>query len=311
MNPYQHATFSGHETFTFRYGWLKKGFEGVRQDPAIFTREDATTLLGVGKNMVKSIRHWCVALGVIAESKSGYEPTPWGTQLLTELDAFLEDPASLWLLQWNLVSRPEAPTTWHWVFNELKGQEFTKRQLVQGLTQVCQAYGNGRSSANTIKRDVDCFIRTYVPAPTTRNKILEESLDCPLVELELIQTLDDGEAYRFATKPNSTLSDAALAYCISDYWHRNRQDRETLPLEEVCYAAGSPGRAFRLSESDLLTRIERISSRPQSLLRFTDTAGLKQLTREVDTNQIRETLLKEAFTPSTLMTPHAHQVVAV
>jgi hypothetical protein len=48
----QHA-FSGHETFPFRYPWLKKGFDAVRADAGVFLREDAITTLGVGKNMVR------------------------------------------------------------------------------------------------------------------------------------------------------------------------------------------------------------------------------------------------------------------
>ncbi len=27
-----HSSFSGHETFPFRYPWLKKGFDAVRTD---------------------------------------------------------------------------------------------------------------------------------------------------------------------------------------------------------------------------------------------------------------------------------------
>ena len=50
-------SFSGHETFAFRYPWLKKGYDAVREDPSIFQRDDAITILGVGKNMVRSIRH--------------------------------------------------------------------------------------------------------------------------------------------------------------------------------------------------------------------------------------------------------------
>ena len=56
-------TFSGHETFPFRYPWLKKGFDAVREDVSVFGRDDAITTLGVGKNMVRSIRHWCLAAG--------------------------------------------------------------------------------------------------------------------------------------------------------------------------------------------------------------------------------------------------------
>ena len=40
-------SFSGHETFPFRYPWLKKGFDAVRTDPLIFQQDDAITSLGV------------------------------------------------------------------------------------------------------------------------------------------------------------------------------------------------------------------------------------------------------------------------
>lgn len=50
------GTFSGHETFPFRYAWLKKGLDGLIKKPTLFTSEDAVIDLGVGKNMVRSIR---------------------------------------------------------------------------------------------------------------------------------------------------------------------------------------------------------------------------------------------------------------
>jgi hypothetical protein len=52
-------TFSGHQTFVFRYGWLEKGVCGVDQEPELFSADDALVRLGVRKNMVDSIRHSC------------------------------------------------------------------------------------------------------------------------------------------------------------------------------------------------------------------------------------------------------------
>jgi hypothetical protein len=60
-------SFSGHETFPFRYAWLKKGVDAVSQDPLVFSDDRAMIKLGVGKNMVRSIRHWCLAARLIEE----------------------------------------------------------------------------------------------------------------------------------------------------------------------------------------------------------------------------------------------------
>ena len=59
------ASFSGHETFPFRYTWLKKGVDAVRENRTIFADDSATIILGVGKNMVRSIHHWCQGAGLI------------------------------------------------------------------------------------------------------------------------------------------------------------------------------------------------------------------------------------------------------
>src|SRR2546429_8210409 len=89
----QHS-FSGHETFPFRYPWLKKGFDAVQEDGDVFLRDDAITTLGVGKNMVRSIRHWCLAAGVLEENRqggSGLRLADLGTLLFADdgLDPYL------------------------------------------------------------------------------------------------------------------------------------------------------------------------------------------------------------------------------
>src|SRR5687767_6823318 len=103
-------SFSGHETFVFRYGWLKKAVDAVLKNAEVFRQEDAIVTLGVGKNMVRSIRHWALATKVleeVSESRgSGLRPTDFGRFLFGEegKDPYLVDPNSLWLLHWNLVS---------------------------------------------------------------------------------------------------------------------------------------------------------------------------------------------------------------
>ena len=95
-------SFSGHETFPFRYPWLKKGFDAVSTDGDVFHKEHAITILGVGKNMVRSIRHWCLAAGVIQENRGeaadpgagGLIPTKLGRRIFADdgLDPYLRTP---------------------------------------------------------------------------------------------------------------------------------------------------------------------------------------------------------------------------
>lgn len=59
--PNTSPSFSGHETFALRSNWLKKAYDLLQHMPDLFYRDDAFVLLGVGENMVQSIRFWgCV-----------------------------------------------------------------------------------------------------------------------------------------------------------------------------------------------------------------------------------------------------------
>lgn len=57
-------SFSGHESFQCRSLWLKKGYDFINSGKS-FNDEDAVVILGVGKNMVASIRYWMKAFDLL------------------------------------------------------------------------------------------------------------------------------------------------------------------------------------------------------------------------------------------------------
>lgn len=60
----QKLTFSGHETFTCKQFWLKKGYDFLKKNKK-FSSADAVVDLGVGKNMVSAIRYWLKSFGLV------------------------------------------------------------------------------------------------------------------------------------------------------------------------------------------------------------------------------------------------------
>jgi hypothetical protein len=209
------ARFSGHETFTLRYGWLTKAVAAVRADPGVFSRDDAMVTLGVGKNMVRSIRHWSTSLGIIEEddtvpnNRGRYlRVSHLGERLFAEegLDPYRENVSTLWLLHWQLASRPDSPTTWYWSFNYFPRVEFTADQLVVELLRVAEESQQSRASEGTIRRDVNCFIRTYIPAQRSRTVAIEDTLDCPFSELGLLRETGDVSSFTFARGDHPTLT---------------------------------------------------------------------------------------------------------
>ena len=108
FNP-EKVAFGRHETFALRYGWLTKGFQAISDDPKIFEADDATVTLGVGKNMVSSIRFWLQATRLAERTKEGFFPTKLGDAIFNEegWDPYLEDEATIWLIHWLLSTNSE------------------------------------------------------------------------------------------------------------------------------------------------------------------------------------------------------------
>lgn len=284
----ERTSFAGHETFPFRFGWLKKGADGVFKDSCLFSRDDALVRLGVGKNMVRSIRHWCLATQILEEDPEVSDNrgrhlrrSAIGGALLGDggWDPYLEDPASLWLLHWLLVSNRCRATTWHLAFTAFTDPEFTKPRLVDELLGFVDSNGCGKVAETSVSRDVDCFVRTYVPSRANSVAVLEDTLDCPLVDLRLLHGLSDHETYRFAVGPKPSLPPDVFGFACLEYFDATRSDKQTLGFDSLLYGPGSPGQAFKLDADSAVRYLEQLQQITEGALTFDDTAGLRQLYR--------------------------------
>lgn len=288
------ASFSGHETFPFRYTWLKKGVDAVRGNPTIFTDDSATIALGVGKNMVRSIHHWCQVTGLIegddvdSNNRRRFAPTTRGDSIFADggFDPYLEDAATLWLIHWQLLTNANRATTWFWAFSIFSKNEFSKDTFNDELIEWAERNTRNRISENSIKRDVDCFLRTYVPSRLTKNTIVEDTFDCPLVELNLISDLSDGNTYRFHRGPKPSLPIEIFVAALSEFWDARFSGNNTLAFAKVAYSESSPGRIFLLDEDTLVEYLDGLDNLTAGALRYDETTGIKQVHRNREIDQM-------------------------
>ena len=298
-------SFSGHQTFPFRYTWLKKGFDAVTFDTVtkhrpVFSSENASVTLGVGKNMVASIRHWCQVSGIISTDtgqRGRFVQTDLGKAIFDDekgFDPYLEDPATLWLIHWKIATNINQATAWYWAFNLLKRNQFAlptfKEELYEWVQQ--QKASMRPVSDNTLQRDVNCFIRTYCQSRHT-NAVIEETFDCPLVELNLIAELPNSDGYEFQRGEKATLPTHIFAATLVAFWDAHLPERNELPFSELMYAPSSPGRIFRLDEDTMTMYLESLNELTKGALQYDETAGLKQVYRHKDLNQME--LLKRYY----------------
>lgn len=280
---------SGHETFPLRYGWLKKAFDAVdgtqgTENKSVFLRDDAIARFGVGKNMVQSMRHWAAAAGIIEDGSEANSlcPSALGTALFVQdgLDPYLEHPASLWLIHWQLSGNP-GKTTWFWGFNHYPAAFFERDRLVSGLEKLARDRGWARVAHSTIKRDVECFVRTYVARSPAGQTTHEDTIESPLAELGLIKPVGKRDGFRFVRGPKSTLGDGVFLYALISFW-RSFSTARTLSFEAAAHEPGSPGRVFLLDENDVADRLVDIENRTSGAFRWSETAGLKQIIRDTE-----------------------------
>ena len=281
----EQLSFSGHETFILRYGWLKKAYDAALADPTVFGRDDAIVTLGVGKNMVRSIRHWALATGVLEE-----EPHTRGLRLCLSSfgmflfgsaghDLYLEDIGSIWLIHWKLSTNERRSTTWSWLFNLVRSTEFAPASVLTIIQRELERRNAKFPRSSTLKRDVECCIRGYIAAESAKKSVIEDTLDSPLVELRIIGKAG-ADLLKFNRGPQSSLRDEIFAYALIDYWDRCAPTRESLSFNEIAYGFGSPGSIFKFDEDSLASRLEHLEWLSNGRLIYADVAGLKQVYRK-------------------------------
>lgn len=290
-DSYSHQ-FSGHETFPMRYGWLKKAYDAVEateteEENKYIFGEGAIASFGVGKNMVASIRHWARVAGVVEEPQgsSVIKTTALGRLLFGSggLDPYMENPATLWLIHWQLAARP-TKTTWFWAFNHYPSLTFEREHLVKGLARLAKDRGWSRVAAATLKNDVACFIRTYVAAQPTGQSGKDDALESPLTELGLIKATGKRDGFRFVRGEKSSLGEGVFAYALINFWSSYSARSSTLSFEAIAHEPGGPGRVFQLDENDVADRLAVIEEATDGALRWSETAGLKQVVRDSEQN---------------------------
>lgn len=287
--------FAGHETFPLRYGWLNKAYcqvtrvlsAGNGDTNSIFTDESAISLFGVGKNMVVSIRHWALAAGVIQVSGPNdgarLVPTPFGKILLEEGDPYLEHPASLWLIHWHLAARPGRATTWYWAFNELNEPTIDRELLSDRLSRRVAALRESgrlkesRIADTTIRRDIECFVRTYLTRPVAGRAIQEDNLESPLSELTLLQPVGVGGAFRFRRGPKPTLPDEVFLFALHAFWSQLYPTRREFSVEAIAHEPGGPGRIFLLDEESVAERLVSAADLTAGAIRWDESTGMRQV----------------------------------
>ena len=176
--------YSGHESFACKSLWLKKGYDFIRNNNN-FNAPDSVVQLGVGKNMVASIRFWMRAFGLTQND----ELQPIAEYLFDAnrgKDPFVEDLGTLWLLHFLLVSTGEA-SLYNLLFVELQKERksFERLHVANFVKRIMTEDGKqNQFNENTVKKDIGTLLLNYVLPQ--KSKTLDD-YNSLLIDLDLIR----------------------------------------------------------------------------------------------------------------------------
>ena len=203
-------TFSGHETFQCKSLWLKKGYDYALSNKS-FNDAEAVVALGVGKNMVASIKFWLRAFDIIDEEGN---ITWFGHYILGDngKDQFLEDTNTLWLLHFHLVSNYYA-TIYRQLFINFhkERKDFSKVNLFNFIKRqfADHSFGGTIFNENTINKDIATFLKMYV----TPDNCTFDDYAALLLNLNLVSHVER-ELYEFNYTTKADIDPLIFLYAI-------------------------------------------------------------------------------------------------
>lgn len=261
INLMARYSFSGHETFTCKSLWLKKGYDYLA-DKHKFTDDDAVVHLGVGKNMVASIRFWLKAFGLTQNDSL----TSIAHYLFSETgrDLYCEDITTLWLLHYYLIKNQVA-SLYNLLFLGLQRElkSFDREQLQTYVKRKCNVPEQKNVyNENTVKKDIGVLLANYVTPSSTKSL---EDFNALLIDLGLIRTVDN--KYVFNQTDPSSITKEVVLFALLDY------DEQTISYDQLQELS----LVFCLSIPNLISIIQSLSKEYSSNVVYTDNAGIKNV----------------------------------
>ncbi|WP_214757254.1 MULTISPECIES: DUF4007 family protein [unclassified Exiguobacterium] len=241
--------FGQHQSFYFRPSWINKGLEHIGQNSRFFYEKNHFEILGLGKNMAKSLRYWLIATNVVEEQKGKqtvHTFTDFG-QIIYKYDRHLQHGLSLGMLHYYLVTNKDMATSWYWFFNEYRESVFDRERLITALEKWIEVSGLKAVSPNTLKRDIDCLLNMYA-LKDYKSLTPEDVISCPLENLEMISK----NVSNYYTKSFADVDEIRDILFVSLLVYSEKHGQNEFAVEELAESPELWGKVFNLSRSAIV-----------------------------------------------------------
>lgn len=272
-----------HESFSIREGWLAKGIKNVKEYGNVFALQNATDILGIGTNMVKSLKYWMTATKLIEEKNREIMLSDFGS-IINEYDPYLEDIFSWWLIHINMITNIDDAYIYNLFFNKCNIKTFTKGELYEKLYALL-TNEKLTFNENILQDEVNMIIKTYTIDEKIDNP--ENNFICPLSELNLLKKVDR-DTYEKNRPEIRNLPFWVVYYIICLLL----DDRDNISIDELLKEENSPAKLLNMDKNLINEYLDEMKK--NDLIIINRTAGLNMvyLKKKLSLNEIAEEYFK-------------------
>lgn len=251
-----------HETFSIREGWLEKAINIIKEYPDCFKGNEGPKYFGLGSNMCKSLRYWCIACDIAEFSQKGEAKLTDNGRLLYEYDKYLDDDFSWWMLHfWLCKNEKEAP-----IFNMFFNMDYKKFDKTflfnMFFDEICVKYLEPNKSS--LESDISIVLKSYYSNDLSNP---EDNLSCPFGKLKLLNMIDTKTYEKQSPSMNSL--DYRIVYLALLNVFENTDD---FNVEDIGLYNNNPMKIFNLTKSSMFVYLDEMKK--AGYLSVVKTAGL-------------------------------------
>lgn len=255
-----------HGSFYIRNGWPTKILTAVRDDPHVFSPNlelNAVDELGVGRVMIKALRYWANAMGLVEEGKDSQGIVCLETQLFRDIyenDLYFQNKGTLWLMQRAIAENSEEATAWYWLFNEFSQKTFTKSDFANSFYSYIANHG-GVYALSAIEKEFDCVKNTYVSdGKYVVEKIVEEDTIPFFAPLALVKSIGNGRYEKQRTQLEDVPVDIVYFSILKDNERHLAQNKQ-ISIDDLVEKPGQVCRYFNISYASLMEILQVLENK--------------------------------------------------
>ena len=265
----ENIKLKAHEGFYLRDGWLRKGLDFINSNPFAFYSDTTIRDLGVGSNMVKSIKFWLSSTGMVdvknENGKRGYYASNLAN-VISKYDKYLEKDFTLEILHIEMLHNDDCNYVWKYYYNNFDQNIFSKEMLFE----ECKKHLNSKNitySEKTLADEISVLLRTY--SSPNKNLNPEENYVCPFSQLNLIS--DENKVWKKTSPDINNLKSLAVYYSILKILNGKKE----INMNNLISQNYSPVKIFNMTKESLLYYINKLAS--YDLITFNSTANLDMI----------------------------------